>query len=116
MTLVGNKKQARKIKMEDYYFLDPTHTEPKRLKREREKARALRSTLWWKQKIASGVCHHCGQVFHSKELTMDHLVPLARGGESTKVNLVPACKECNAKKKLHTPVDLIFDQIEFEKK
>ncbi len=30
---------------------------------------------------------------------MDHLVPLARGGRSTKGNLVPACKECNTKKK-----------------
>ena len=30
---------------------------------------------------------------------MDHLVPLIRGGRSTKGNLVPACKECNTKKK-----------------
>jgi hypothetical protein len=46
---------------------------------------------------------------------MDHLVPLARGGVSVKGNVVPACKECNAKKKLHTPVDLLFLQIEQEK-
>jgi 5-methylcytosine-specific restriction enzyme A len=32
-------------------------------------------------------------------LTMDHLVPLIRGGRSTKGNLVPACKPCNTKKK-----------------
>ena len=30
---------------------------------------------------------------------MDHLVPIIRGGKSTKGNLVPACKECNNKKK-----------------
>ena len=30
---------------------------------------------------------------------MDHLVPLVRGGRSTKGNLVPACKECNTAKK-----------------
>ena len=46
---------------------------------------------------------------------MDHLVPLARGGQSVKNNLVPACKECNAKKKLHTPVDLLFQKLEEEK-
>jgi len=30
---------------------------------------------------------------------MDHLVPLSRGGRSVKGNLVPACKDCNTKKK-----------------
>jgi len=30
---------------------------------------------------------------------MDHLVPLSRGGRSNKGNLVPACKDCNNRKK-----------------
>ena len=30
---------------------------------------------------------------------MDHVVPLIRGGKSTKGNVVPACKVCNNKKK-----------------
>lgn len=34
---------------------------------------------------------------------MDHLIPLVRGGKSTKNNLVPACKECNMKKKYALP-------------
>ena len=32
-------------------------------------------------------------------MTMDHIVPIIRGGKSTKGNVVPACKECNTKKK-----------------
>lgn len=98
------------------YYLDPKNTDPSRIRREREKARELRASSWWKQKISTGICHFCEQKFKPAELTMDHLVPLARGGESTKSNLVPACKECNAKKKLDTPVDLLFQQIESEKK
>ncbi|MCA9484169.1 MAG: HNH endonuclease [Nitrospina sp.] len=39
---------------------------------------------------------------------MDHVVPLSRGGRSTKGNIVPACKECNTKKKHATPVDMIL--------
>ena len=101
---------------DDYYFLDPKNTNPKRLKAEREKARELRKTAWWKQKIATGLCHYCGQKFPPAQLTMDHLVPLARGGESSKNNLVVACNECNAKKKLNTPVDELLKQIEEEKK
>ncbi len=72
---------------------------PEEIRRERAKARELRNSQWWKRKRGRGVCHYCGRRFPPRELTMDHLVPLVRGGRSTKGNLVPACKECNAKKK-----------------
>jgi 5-methylcytosine-specific restriction endonuclease McrA len=36
---------------------------------------------------------------------MDHIVPIARGGRSTKGNLVPACKQCNNKKKQLLPME-----------
>ena len=100
---------------EEYYLLDKSNTDPKRIKVEREKARELRASAWWREKIQKGICHYCEKKVNAKELTMDHLVPLARGGLSVKNNLVPACKECNAKKKLHTPVDLLFQQLEAEK-
>jgi 5-methylcytosine-specific restriction protein A len=69
------------------------------IKRERAKARELRRSQWWKRRRASGVCYYCGNRFPPTTLTMDHLVPLTRGGRSTKGNLVPACKACNTKKK-----------------
>ena len=75
------------------------------LKRERAKARQLRTSQWWKRKLAKGVCHYCGQVTPPRELTMDHIVPVARGGRSTKGNLVPACKQCNNKKKQLLPME-----------
>ncbi len=68
------------------------------IKRERAKARELRQSQWWKRRRAAGICHYCGGKFPVRELTMDHLVPLVRGGRSTKGNLVPACKDCNTKK------------------
>ncbi len=36
---------------------------------------------------------------------MDHVVPLVRGGRSTRGNVVPACKACNSKKQLLLPVE-----------
>lgn len=36
---------------------------------------------------------------------MDHVVSLGRGGTSRKGNIVPACKECNNKKKYLLPVE-----------
>lgn len=73
------------------------------LKKERDKARKLRATQWWKRKRSSGICHYCGDNFLPKELTMDHVIPIARGGKSEKFNLVPCCKECNTKKKQLLP-------------
>lgn len=75
------------------------------IKRERAKARELRQSAWWKRKRASGVCHYCGETFPPRELTMDHLVPLVRGGRSVKGNLVPACKACNDRKKHSLPFE-----------
>lgn len=75
------------------------------VRREREKARGLRASQWWKRKRAAGICHHCGGKFPPKELTMDHLVPVIRGGKSNKGNLVPSCKDCNSRRKHSLPFE-----------
>jgi 5-methylcytosine-specific restriction endonuclease McrA len=75
------------------------------IKRERQKARDLRQTSWWKRRCAKGRCHYCGQKTPAGELTMDHIVPVARGGRSTKGNVVPACKSCNTRKKQLLPME-----------
>lgn len=69
------------------------------IRRERQKARELRASPWWKRRRAAGLCHYCGGKFAPEALTMDHIVPIVRGGKSTKGNVVAACKECNNKKK-----------------
>lgn len=75
------------------------------VRKEKEKARLLRKTHWWNNRVAPGVCHYCGRNVGREKLTMDHLVPLSRGGRSTKGNIVAACKECNTNKKYLLPVE-----------
>ena len=75
------------------------------LKREKEKSRKLRKTAWWQKKCSSGKCYYCHNVFPVKALTMDHLIPLSRGGRSDKNNLVPCCKNCNSQKKNMLPIE-----------
>lgn len=82
-----------------------TFVSDEEIRRERNKARALRVSQWWKRKRSNGVCHHCGGKFPPRDLTMDHLMPIARGGKSTKGNLVPSCKKCNSEKKHCLPFD-----------
>ena len=43
-----------------------------------------------------GRCYWCKKKF--KRLTMDHVIPLSKGGKHIKENLVPACPRCNGKK------------------
>ena len=75
------------------------------IRREKENARRLRKTHWWQRRVQAGVCHYCGENVGRDELTMDHVVPLSRGGRSTKGNLVAACKACNNKKKYLLPME-----------
>lgn len=78
---------------------------PETVKREKEKARALRKTQWWQRQVSKGVCHYCETSCPPRELTMDHLVPLIRGGRSSRGNVVAACKTCNNKKKYLLPIE-----------
>ena len=43
-------------------------------------------------------CQYCSVVLPSGELTLDHVVPRSRGGNSTWENLVACCHACNRRK------------------
>lgn len=47
-------------------------------------------------------CVYCGKRAKGK-LTQDHITPLAKGGNHTKANIVPACKSCNSRKHTNAP-------------
>lgn len=82
------------------------------IKRERAKARELRASQWWKQQVGPGLCYHCGKKFLKSELTMDHLIPVARGGKSSKNNVVPSCKPCNKARGHKLDVERAFESME----
>lgn len=48
-------------------------------------------------------CQYCGKQPGAEELTVDHVVPRAQGGQSRWDNCVLACVECNKRKADHTP-------------
>lgn len=49
------------------------------------------------------VCGYCGQQFTEDELTVEHIVPVSRGGQYEWTNVVTACRSCNTRKGNHTP-------------
>jgi 5-methylcytosine-specific restriction endonuclease McrA len=90
---------------EEWFELE---ADPAHVAREREKARALRKTAWWQRRIQRGICAYCGRSVAPGELTMDHVVPVARGGRSARGNVVPSCKDCNNRKRLMTPAEQLM--------
>ncbi|MBF0118433.1 MAG: HNH endonuclease [Desulfobacterales bacterium] len=95
------RQRKQSIKESLIFDFDSEH-----ISREKRKARELRNSEWWKRRCAKGLCHYCNKPTPAKELTMDHIVPISRGGKSTKGNVAPACKECNNKKKYFLPMEL----------
>ena len=49
------------------------------------------------------VCQYCGRHFPTHLLSIDHVVPRSRGGETTWENVVCACLTCNVRKGGRTP-------------
>jgi len=93
----------------------------KEIKKQRLKARQLKNSKWWRKKKERGICYYCGKKISSGEFTMDHIIPLSKGGKSIKSNIVLACKNCNSNKKNFLPTEwkeylLIINSLDLDKK
>lgn len=54
------------------------------------------------------VCVYCTKAYTPDELTLDHVIPKSKGGDSSSSNLVTACRECNNKKSDRTDHEFGF--------
>ena len=79
----------------------------------RQGAGSVSSTVV-KRILSARVCHYCGVGIealvgdkkHPCKATLDHRVPIGRGGRTEESNLVAACLACNLEK--HTQTDVEF--------
>ena len=53
------------------------------------------------------VCFYCGV---AQELTIDHDIPLVRGGTDDIANILPACRSCNSRKNKRTATEFLNHQ------
>lgn len=53
-------------------------------------------------------CAYCQR--KPRKLTMDHVVPLAKGGTHTDDNIVPACFDCNRRKHVKSAAEFLIER------
>ena len=61
----------------------------------------LRLSFKLKLFAASQQCHYCKKHLNWEDATLDHVVPLSKGGKTVENNLVLACAPCNFAKGNH---------------
>ena len=49
-------------------------------------------------KRSGGICACCGKKLTTKTMTMDHIIPISRGGTNEAENLIALCEDCNKEK------------------
>jgi len=84
-----------------------------KLQEQRRRARIARvlatltSQEWEAILEAAGrACIYCGS---RKQITQDHLTPIARGGNHTAENVAPACLSCNSSKGAKTAEEFLSE-------
>lgn len=118
--LATNGDHVRKLDRERY-AADPSRKkaavdryvkkfpEKKRTFQERRRARKANasgdcSIQQWQARLDyyGGKCIYCGT---TERITQDHRIPLSRGGTHWPANLIPACHNCNCKKRTKTETE-----------
>lgn len=56
------------------------------------KVKNRRRTIWEKE---NGICYICGKPIAFEIFTIDHVIPVSKGGKNVLKNLKPTHKECN---------------------
>ncbi|AUR90574.1 Cas9-type HNH domain protein [Vibrio phage 1.162.O._10N.261.48.E3] len=56
----------------------------------------------------NGICYMCLEQFDFKDMQMDHLIPISKGGKHEVSNVKMCCAKCNQKKGAKLPEELSY--------
>jgi 5-methylcytosine-specific restriction endonuclease McrA len=78
-----------------------SHAKRRALKYANTPVDELLTLAQWRDVLAqyNGHCAYCSK---KAKLTLDHVIPLSKGGKHSKDNVVPACGRCNSSKGART--------------
>lgn len=95
----GESPEAVRLRVKRWRIAHPAGV---RAIRWRRGGQAVLIEDWWAAALLADPCAYCGGASDQ----IDHVVPVARGGDSTADNLAGACKSCNSSK--HATPLLLF--------
>jgi len=91
-------KAENKLKV---YSYDCTKRQKRRAAINKTQCKATHEEVQMVIKKANGLCYYCGK---KAKLTLDHVIPLSKGGLHELSNLVAACSPCNSSKGNRDPI------------
>jgi len=109
LNVTGEKKSNRELRKEQESWIGSHNGERRRVLSNRRRARSigldgsLTDREWMLILDAfGGKCAYC---LSEDYQVLEHVVPIALGGPTNKLNVVPACVSCNTRKFDHDPVE-----------
>lgn len=91
---IKENQDAFKVIQKKYLVKNPVHIRRKAYMDKIE--RTLTQEQW--DDVLKAFNHCCAYCLQPKKLTMDHVIPVSKGGPHTAENVVPSCKSCNSRK------------------
>lgn len=111
LLIKGKAEYIEKLNEIDYYIKIGEYYIPKTIKLTYEMAIPIQELPFSRENIFTRddyTCQYCGEEFCAEELTLDHIYPKSRGGETSWDNIATCCKRCNQKKADRTPEEALM--------
>lgn len=96
------------------YATDEEFRKAEQVRKQLRRATGSLTVEQWLEIVAqfNGVCAYCGSPHN---LTMDHVIPISKGGKTTVDNVIPACSSCNSSKQAKDVVEWYTKQVFYNK-
>ena len=86
--------EPRLVEKKRYYNSTKTYREYQEMRKTPE------FWVWWKRQYArqEAKCYYCLESLRTRRVNVEHIVPMSRGGQNTRKNMVLSCADCNKEK------------------
>ncbi len=86
-----------------YVLVNKSHCQNRRALKKKFKGKITKQHLEGQYVIQEGKCYYCSNPILKEKMTVDHYIPLSKGGLHDDSNIVLACNFCNCSKKDKMP-------------
>ena len=107
---LNNPEKAKQTYLKNYAKNKDQYLERSRKRKALKRNAEHDNYMPWLSKVKSKkmfICYWCSEKVTTKNLHVDHIIPLSRGGQDTWDNICASCDKCNMSKGAKTPEEFI---------